>query len=274
MTKTNSQSSQLNALLSLLQDDNIRVASLAMEQFLNLGTDAEETLAEYQESNDPKLRRRIHQLSGILLRRRFRLEFLNSVKNENICVWNGIVQINQLFDPQCNTAAVEREMKMMSDTFKSAGSTTAHIATTMRENEFIVPDEDTLDVDLYLIERVLGTKYGCPALLCPLAHQIGKLAGWRSSIVLYEGRFCLMDGDNLLIDPTNGWHIARVGELERIHPCGRKDLWLGVLAQLMLVTLVEGNLRDIYHFGDLLTRLDDEDIDSLPFPLGEEDKPE
>jgi hypothetical protein len=40
----NQDNERLNALLSLLQDENLKVASLAMEQFLKLGQLAEKTM--------------------------------------------------------------------------------------------------------------------------------------------------------------------------------------------------------------------------------------
>jgi hypothetical protein len=46
------------------------------------------------------------------------------------------------------------------------------------------------------------------------------------------------------------------------------DVLLSVLVQLFLIALVDGQLRDLYHFGDLLTALNNEDVDALPFPLG------
>jgi len=258
----------LSALITLLQDEDLKVASLAMEQFLNLGL-AEETIAEFQESQDPRLRQRIHQLSGILTRRRARQTFLEAVANEGITIWEGILRINVLYDPQCNRTQVDEYVQSLAAKLETQGATGPRLAALMREAEFMVPDEDTLDVELYLADCVVETKYGSPAVLCAIAQAVGQQAGWNPSIVLHEGRFCLIDRHGLLIDPSEGWHLSRIDTQAKIHPCSRKDIWLGVLSQLFLVSLVEGHLRDLYHFGDLLSSLNNTPFEeALPYPLG------
>jgi hypothetical protein len=241
-----------------------------MEQFLKLGSAAERMIAEHQESHDPQLRHRIHQLSSVLARRRRRLTFIEAISHEHMPLWDGILQINSLYDPQCNLAKVGQTAAEISDTLAEEHVTTPRVAAVFREHEFALPEEDTLDVDLYLIERVMETRYGSPVLLCSLAQHVSGLAGWSLTIVLYAGRFCLIDQNNLLLDPAEGWRISKLRAADRIHPASRKDVLIGVLAQLFLVALVEGQLRELYHFGDLLTALNGETVDSLPSPLGED----
>ncbi len=265
----NQDNERLNALLSLLQDENLKVASLAMEQFLKLGQLAEKTIAEHQESSDPQLRCRIHQLSSILARRRARQRFIQAVGSEDISVWDGVCQINALYDPAFKLKAVVKGVRALSAELGRGTASSAGIAALMRSHDFAVPSDDLLDVDLYLVESVLESKYGSPPLLCALAAEIGRLRGWSATVVLHEGKFCLMDEHNLLIDPAAGWRMTYLKSADRVHPCGRKDLWFGILAQLFLVTLIEGHLRDLYHFGDLLTALNGMSLEELPYPLGE-----
>jgi len=258
----------IQALLTLLQDDDIKVASLAMEQFLELGEVTDQMIGELQEAQDPQLRSRIHQLSTILARRRARQEFIGNIKNEGFGLWQGVLQINALYDSQFNLTMVEQTMTDLAAAIKKHAVSSPAIAAFMREQEFWVPEEASLDVDLYLIEPVLETKYGSPALLCALGTQLGQLSDWSFTVVLYEGRFCLIDRDNMLLDPSNGWHISKMEASEKIHPCAPRDVWMGILSQLFLVALLEGQLRDLYHFGDLLAALNDSSTDTLPFPLG------
>ncbi len=258
------------ALLTLLQDEDDKVASLAMEQFLNSGL-AEAAVAEFQEANEPKLRQRIHQLNGILHRRRVREAFLAAVASDRLGAWEGILQINQIYDPQCLAEKVTDAIHKLAAKVGREGATAARIAALMKDDEFTVPDEDLLDVNLYLAERVVESKYGSPALLCAITQYLGHEAGWNSTLVLHEGRFCLIDGRSMLIDPSQGWHVVHVNAETQLHPCTARDLWLGVLAQIFLVCLVDGNLRDLYQFGDLLAALNQGKLDdALPYPLGRE----
>jgi len=264
----NRDESRIVALVNLLQDENQKVASLAMEELLKLGQQAEETIAHYQEAHDPQLRQRMHQLSGILARRRARLEFIEAVRSERMSLWDGVCRINKLYDFQCNLSVTDKAVEKLKGDLTGRRATGPRMASLMRQHEFMVPEDDLLDVELYLIESVLDTKYGSPALLCVLAQRLGEPAGWHPTVILYEGRFCLIDGSNLVLDPSNGWHVAKIKAADKIHPCGPQDVWLGILSQLFLVTLVEGQLRDVYHFGDLLTALNGAGLDSLPQPLG------
>ncbi|NOY82583.1 MAG: hypothetical protein GXP31_16415 [Kiritimatiellaeota bacterium] len=265
----NTERQTVSALLNLLQDENVKVASLAMEQLLKLGTAAEQAIAEHQEAQDPHLRTRIHQLSTILGRRRARLEFIQAVRNENVDLWEGVLWINALYDPDCRLDLVNDTLTDLRARVGPGTPSTPRLAALMRDQEFAVPDQDVLDVDLFLAERVLETRFGSPAVLCPLALEIGAQTGWRATIVLFEGRFCLVDRNHLLLDPGNDWHVVKLGDTDRFHPCARKHIWLGILAQLFLVCLVDGHLRDLHHFGVLLTALNDSALDALPHPLGE-----
>ncbi|MCK5803004.1 MAG: hypothetical protein KAI66_09240 [Lentisphaeria bacterium] len=262
---------RISALLTLLQDEDTAIAALAMEEFLRLGGAADETIAEHQEANDPQLRRRIHQLSGIVSRRRERDKFVKAVTEQNGSLWEYVVEMNCLYDSGCNRSLQEQECNAISDALSGKPVGASSIASTMRERDYTVPTEDIIDVDLFLVAQVTESRYGSAPLLCALAQEAGDRQGWESTIVLHGGRFCLFDREHLLLDPTQGWHLAKLGTEERIHPCSRKDVVLAVLCQLFLASLIEGHLRELHHFGTLLTTLNGDSLDTLPFPLGTAD---
>lgn len=262
---------RISALLTLLQDDDVKIASLAMEQFLQLGHDADETIAEHQESQDPQLRQRIHQLSTILVRRRMRDEFLHALADGSLTLWRGIVAINVLYDSAVNVEFIEREIETLTKAIAAGDPGAAHVAKVMKDRELRVPSEEILDVDLYLVDRILEEGTGSAALLCAIAQQAAG-EHWPATIVLRNGRFCLLDADHTLVEPTEGWRLTKLNAEERVHPCSIKDSLLAVLTQLFLVSLVDGSLRELYHFGSLLTALNRNELDALPYPLGKSDR--
>ncbi len=259
---------RITALLTLLQDDNQAVASLAMEQLLKMGPAAEETIAEYQEDQDPRLRHRMHQLSGILARRREHRDFIESVTQEKMSLWEGVKRINSLYNHRCDRQEIDRGVAELAAELAGQPVTTPAVAAFMREQNFTVPEEDTLDVDLYLVDAVLDNRYGSAVVLAALTQQLAGMSGWDFTPVLQSGRFCLIDRNNMILDIAGGWQISPLEEVDKIHPCARKDVWLAILCQLFLVALVEGNLRDLYHFGTLLAGMNGTDIGILPYPLG------
>jgi hypothetical protein len=188
-------------------------------------------------------------------------------------IWEGIVQINALYDLRCSQERIGAEITRLADQLGVFPVSTARLAALMRGEEFVVPEEDTLDISLYLVERVLEGKFGSAVLLCALASRIGELMGYPTTVVLHDGRFCLLDADHLLVDPSEDWHISKLKARDRVHPCGKRHVWLGVLTQMFLVSLGEGHLRDLHHLGAILTELSDLDLARLPWPLGDSGKP-
>lgn len=258
---------RISALLTLLQDDDVKIASLAMEQFLGLGELADATIAEYQESQNPQLRQRIHQLSSVLRRRRLRESFLDALGEGTLSLWAGVVDIAVLYDSTANVEYVENQIASLRLDMGAGDSGAAHLAKVMKDRELRVPSEEILDVDLYLVDRVLETGTGSAVVLCALAQQAAD-GLWPSTIVLHNGRFCLLDADHTLLEPTEGWRITKMAKDEKVHPCGIKDTLLALLTQLFLVSLVDGSLRELHHFGSMLTALNRTGLDALPPPLG------
>jgi len=255
------------ALLSLLQDDDAKVASLAMEQFLKLG-DVSAALARFQEDGDSRVRHRIHQIGSIVIRRKARQAFIDNVRSGQPDLWQGVCQINGLYDPQSSMDKVNRSVRELASELPGIHVKAADIAALMKEKEFFVPEEDMLDGELYMVDSVLETRYGSAIALCVLAFRLGELRDWKADPVLFEGRLCLLEKDGVLLDPANKWKVHALEESDKLHKCAKKDVWFMFLSQLFLIALVEGQLRDLYHFGDLLTALNEGTIDDLPAPLG------
>lgn len=261
---------RISALLTLLQDDDVKIAALAMEQLLDLGHETDEAIAEHQESHDPQLRQRIHQLSSILQRRRLREEFLGALGDGTLSLWRGIVAINVLSDPAVNVEYIEREMESLAKAIAEGESSAARVAKLMKDRELRVPSEEILDMDLYLLDRILEEGSGSAVLLCAIAQEAAG-ENWPATIVMRNGRFCLLDAEHTLVEPTEGWRLSKLNAKDRAHPCSIKDLLLAVLTQLFLVSLVDGSLRELYHFGSLLAALNRNGLDAFPHPLGRED---
>lgn len=253
--------------MSLLQDDDPKVASLAMEQFLKLG-DVGAAVAEFQEDGNSKVRHRIHQISSIIIRRQARDQFIQAVRNGTCTLWEGVSRINVLYDPQSSIQKTDAMVRELARELPATGSTAETIAELMTEKEFTMPDEDMLDGELYMMDSVLETKYGSAAALCVLARQVGELRDWKAVPVLFEGRLCLLQSPGILLDPAHKWRLHALEESDKLHTCAKRDVWYMFLTQLFLIALVDGQLRDLHHFGDLLTALNDGNVGQLPYPLG------
>ena len=256
----------LNALLSLLEDEDTQVSTMAMEELIR-HHDIEHLVAEHQESPSPLLRSRIHQLGNILNLRKCRNDFIAQVESGSMTLWSGLSQINYQYNPRMRPSAidtlVEDLVKQLPDPLN-----TVRLSTFMRSEGFSYSGDEILEPELYLLEDVLQHRLGSPILLSVIARHLGRLRGWRSTVVLFKGKHCLLDSRGHLIEPAETWRITRLPRHDHLHPCGNREIWMTVLCQLFLSAVLEGRLLTIQRTGSILTTLCGGDFGRLPFPLG------
>lgn len=257
----------ISALVNLLEDDDKQVSTAAMAQLLSCEQDVDGLVAELQESQNPVLRSRIHQMGNVLNLRRSRTVFLDQVKACNLPLWEGMLQINYQYNPRLNYTTVEKTVADLVERLPRR-PTTMRLAAFLRNEGFTHPAEDVLGPDLFLVEDVLAQRVGAPILLSVVARHLGEHCGWHSTVVLYRGKHCLIDAHYNLIEPAEGWRISPLSGLDKQHPCGDRDIWLTVLSQLFLASLMEGSLQAIHRMGLILAQLSGGDFRDLPHPLG------
>lgn len=263
----NQVSPTINALVNLLEDDDRQVSTLAMERLLAMDQDADGLVAELQESQNPVLRGRIHQLGAILKLRRERAGFIQSVQEESLPLWQGILQINYQYNPRFESSEVETIIRGMVAKLPPRLNA-VKLAAFMRNEGFTYAGEDVLGADLYMVEDVLIQRVGAPILLAVIARQLSLAQNLDCSIVLYKGKHCLVDDQLNLIETGEDWRVGRLQKENRVHACSDRDIWLTVLAQLFLAALLEGRLQAIHRVGTILSKLCGGSSQDLPFPLG------
>ena len=259
---------RIDALLSLLEDEDDQISTVAMEQLLRSQNHAEEIIRNHQESSSRFLRTRIHQMGGILQLRRRRQEFIRRGTTGTLPLKKALEEINYQYNPRFNPAAASRRLRAMSAALAERMPTSAQVCTFMRDEGFACAGDGVLGAGAYLLENVLHERVGSPILLSAIAHILGRTTGWDSSIVLYRGKHCLMTNDGALIEPHKGWKLTHLSGDSKLHPCAERDLWLAVLTQLLLTAMFEGRLQAIHRLAAILTGLCDGDITDLPYPLG------
>jgi hypothetical protein len=269
---------EMPAILTLLQDDDDCVASLAMEHLLSSGeSELRDTVAEYQEATNPLLRHRIHQLSSILSRRQGQTELIREIKNNSLASWETACQLNRLYGGRhYSQPMVDEEVSRLLDGCKEANiRTVSGLAGFLRDQRFSVADKDDMfDIRLHMIQEVLLDRWGSEVVLCVLMQHLGTRLGWNSAIVVYHGTFCLIDSQRQLVEPLERWRLVKLDEKEAVHACSRRDVFLAMLSQLFMASTVEGSLRDLYQFGSQLSLLREAAWDDLPYPLGNVEAPE
>lgn len=258
---------RIDALVSLLEDEDRHVSTLAMEQLLMHG-EADSLVAELQESHNPVLRGRVHQMGSILRMRRERSVFIDKVNAGELTLWEGVQQINAQYDPRYMESQVSVVMNELAEKMPQK-ITSRRLADFMRNEQFSYPGEDVLGADLYLAEDVVTNRVGAPVLLAVVARELAASRGWRTTVVLHRGKHSLQDRRGNLIEPGRDWKVSPVTRQDKqLHTCSHRDVWLTILCQLCLSSLQEGRLLAIHRVGSILSKLCGGEFQQLPFPLG------
>ncbi len=261
------------ALVTLLFDEDPKVAVQAMEKLVHEEEPLDEVLQIYQDSTDPHVRKRIHQISTVLSRQKRKDKFKESVKSADGSLIDGLIQLSILTNPRLSEIAVRKDFHtlvlLLSKGMDGEPVTTEELVGFMRSNNFFVPETFALEEEMLMTDIVLKFRLGSAIILCALAFSIGKACGWEGGVVIYDGHFCLIDKNKQLINPTLSWKITQAEE-KRCFPCRNRDIHYNVLCQLFLTSLQDGDMQEIHLYGSLLTELFDSDMSHLPYPVGDE----
>ena len=266
MTSTAEKLKRTNALVNLLQDDNGAVASTAMEQLLNQdGIDL--LIASHQDSANPVLRQRIHQISNIVTRRRLRRSLLERMAMDDITLWEAFRDINVITDTQRSISHVDELFEEFNRPFKRRHATTLQIISYLRECGFHANSEGGAKIEHYNVAEVLEYRCGTALSLAVIAQKLGNASGWNASIALHAGRYCLVDANYHLIDIAADWQITRI-ERDKYHVCVRRDLINCLICSLIVAANYEGLLRDFYIYSRLFADINGIDLSTVGSPFG------
>ncbi|HOG51385.1 MAG TPA: transglutaminase family protein [Lentisphaeria bacterium] len=266
MTTTAEKQKRTNALINLLQDDDGAVASMAMEQLLNQeGLDA--LIATLQDSANPTLRQRIHQISNIITRRRLRRSLLERIATDDITLWEAFRDINVYTDTQRSVSHIDELFEEINRPFKRRRANTLQIISYLRECGFHANNEGSAKIEHYNIAEVLEYRSGAALTLAVIAQKLGNASGWNATIGLHAGKYCLIDANFHMIDIAADWQISRV-EQGKYHVCARRDLINCLLCSLVVAANNEGLLRDFYLYSKLFADINGIDLKAAGPPFG------
>ena len=261
---------EVEALINLLHDDDPNIAIVAMEKLLSSPSFIEDHLRNLQESSDPKVRSRIHQMESILTRQKKLDEFISRIKDNKIELWEDLLTLNKIIDRDLSTSAFIDVFEKLVEKMDTQTTSILDLATFMREQNFSAPSDDILDPGLFLIYEVIASELGNPLLLCIITRQLALRHNKKLTIVLHKGRHCLVDEDSSFIDPHNGWAITKLKSNFKVYPCTNRDILLTIISQLYLSALIEGHLRIISFLSQIMAALSNMSVDEFPFPVGKQ----
>ena len=262
---------ELEALISLLDDEDNSVAVTAMEKLLDNEEFITVHMPRLQESDNPLVRERIHQMESIIVQKEKKENFLLNLDKDDLSLIDGLFFMNQFFyDDLCISSITKRFSKIAAELSKK-DCNSLDVVNYMRQENYTFPKTDVLDIDYFLLDDALENKIAHSVLLCMIAREIADRLGIALVVVLYKGRHCLIDTKNHFIDPMKNWKVETLEDTIKVYPCTNRDLLLTVLSQLYLSCMVDGQLKVIYQLTEMMSFLTGKPLEDMPFPIGHVD---
>ncbi len=259
---------RITALIKLLDDSDPQTVHTAMSELLKHGAELEPYLAEHHESENPALRRRIHQLQSIITLRQRRTEFLRIINDPKTTLAEGLIEVHlQWYDNDSRRALEEQWQEFVEAANRYNPRNLGGIAYFMRKSGFAVPSSSDIHADHYCLGPVLEDHIGADFILSAIVTAAGTELGVELKIARMLDNFLIMDQYGNGLNPRNNWQLQ---PNINITQC---EFWSNAkilkLASLMLFqyAVCSDSFRYISTIGHSLTGLTDDDpLDFLPYP--------
>ncbi len=261
---------KLNSLFSLLDDSNIEVVQEAMAELLKHEAEINEYLARHQESSNPKLRKRIHQLQAIMIMRQRRESFAKLLSSNDLNLIDGLIAVHlQWYDNDSEHFLLELWERFFKASERFAPKNISEIAYFMRKCGFETASTDELQADSFCLGPVLDDLVGADFILCALASQLAEKWGLELEIIRVMNQFLLIDKTGKALSPANSWQLVSDVDSQKCEFWSKKQIL--ELASTMLFTFAVGSnsFRYVHTIGHSLAKvLGEEKLDFLPYPYG------
>lgn len=261
------------ALMSLADDTDVGVSTLAMEQLLTR-PDLPAILANYQDDSRPPRRKRIHQLQAVVSRAVLRESLLAKLSSQRCNAWDAFVALDKIYDTQSSERYIRNLLLPLKEDFQKRSQTVGALAAFMQDNNFAMPRGAFPNYTHYLLGDVLDSHDGNPALLCTVARELSS-PGLKLSFCIMNGKFCLLEPKtSIILDPMENWTLNRKVAPINFHICRDSDMVITTLCQMFALSVIDWNARDMVMYAQLLGRLKAVDHTMLPYPMGNFGRPD
>lgn len=260
--------SKLSSLLRLLDEPNQQAASLIMAELLEHENEVEEELARLQESDDPMIRRRVHQLESILHLRKRRRDFAEKLRGNRIAMLDGLVEIHlQWYDNDAPEMLFRQWEKLTGSAGENTAGNIENVAYFMRKAGFAVPPPNDLQADYYCLGIVLEELVGADAILCAIAQEVARQWGLDLQIIQLIENFALIDQDKRVLTPRDGWRVHAPMKKNHYNIWDASKVLKYAASMLFLCAVSTDSFRYVSTIGSCLSTVcGEENLDFLPYP--------
>jgi len=259
---------RIRSLVSLLDDENQQSASFAMAELLTYENELESILREFQESDNVRLRRRIHQLESILSIRKRRKILSQQIKNPNEELFKGLIDLHvQWYDNDTKSNIVPFWRALVENSKRHQIENLEKLAYFMQKYGFRTSDRGEIIADYFCIGIVMEELIGGSLTICAIAQKLASMWNLNISIIQVAEEFCLMDGIGNILSPSRGWVMLDRSEIPEPQVCSTQMLMKYSLSMLFLCAVSSDSFRYINTVGHILGNVcGSENLEHLPLP--------
>ena len=264
---------EYKSLLSLLDDENEQAAALAMAELLRRDEkQLEPVLRKLQETTNPRLRKRIHQLQSTILLRRRRRNLTARLFGEKRNLLDGLIQLHLLWFDNDSPEGLRRQWrKLAAEARRARTDSPERLADFMRKHEFLPAHKDDLEQDHFCLGTILDGAPGADFMLCAMAVLFAADSGLTTLSIVTDGEmeFRLRERTSgRILDPARDWDILRCNDPDSAFVQWSVPMLLRYAAMLMFTASVSSDsFRYIFSIGSCLAGSSDSRLD-LPYPYG------
>ena len=259
---------ELKNLISLLDDPDERVAVVAMGELLYRESELGEALAELQESSNPLLRRRAHQLQAAITLRQRRRGFLDLLYSPELRLIDGLIEVHlQWFDNDSRPALVKLWQRFRDEAAGKLIRSLEELAYFLRKYGLQAVPESTLAPENYCLGSVLDQKLGATSVVAAIGLELGAESGLALQLVRVFGDFALLDAAGRLLFPGRNYQLESAPGQVNCEVWEIRRLLNYASLQLLSYAVNSDSFRYIQTIGQALSGADDgEPLDFLPYP--------
>jgi hypothetical protein len=268
---------KFTTLISLLDDPNPMVGANVLAELLKHQDELPDLIKELQESHDPVIRQRIHQLQVIATIRKQRHDFAQQARKNSLSLFDILLGIHLLwYDSDPPEEIIESWKKHIRAAKKFNPVSLNTLGRFMRKQEYTVIQPDQFRADHYCLGCVMDEKIGAELILCCLAAITAATFKLETRIGSSGKRYYVVDGDGNALSPGSDWKCTPLPANIKLFFWDRQKLVKQVLSMLFLYAVGSDSFRYINTIGSCLSEIatGKDDLDFLPYPYNKPTNPD
>ena len=263
----------IETLVSLLDDENQQSASFAMAELLNYESELEPVLKKYQESDNLRLRRRIHQIESIITRRNKRKKIAKELREGTTLFFNALVELHtQWYDSDTESSIFAYWNAIVENAGKSQIDSLERLAYFMQKYGFRTAPKGEITAEAFSIGMVLEELTGSAILICAIGNELANTLNFRTEIMLLNEEFCIIDSEKNILLPSHSWQLYKEDQYSpKPQKLSNAQLLEYVTLMLFSTAVASDSYRYVSTIGHILAKAYGSDnLSHLPYPFKSE----